>query len=94
MKRIQHRLKNTPIIAKQTNDGKVKLVHYHSGNLIAPLVYDLLQTELTGTTCVLTKTNEEALQITGLLSKNGMPAKLIQTNDGFSLYNLAEVRFF
>ncbi len=50
-------------------------------------------TELTGTTCVLTKTNEEALQITGLLLKNGMQAKLIQSNDGFSLYNLLEVRF-
>jgi len=26
--------------------------------------------------------------------KNGMQAKLIQTNDGFSLHNLSEVRFF
>lgn len=42
----------------------------------------------------MTKTNEEALQITGLLIKNGMQAKLIQTNEGFSLYNLLEVRFF
>jgi ATP-dependent DNA helicase RecQ len=43
---------------------------------------------------VLTKTNEEALQITGLLLKNGMQAQLIQTNDGFSLFNLVEIRFF
>ncbi len=28
------------------------------------------------------------MQITGLLLNNGLPAKLIQTNDGFSLYNL------
>jgi ATP-dependent DNA helicase RecQ len=41
----------------------------------------------------LTKTNDEALQITGLLLKNGMQAKLIQSNDGFSLQNLLEVRF-
>ncbi|MBC6410808.1 MAG: RecQ family ATP-dependent DNA helicase [Ekhidna sp.] len=94
VKRIQHRLKDTPIIAKQTDSGKIKLVRYHSENLIAPLVHDLLKTGLTGTTCVLTKTNEEALQITGLLLKHGMQAKLIQTNDGFSLYNLLEVRFF
>ncbi|MBN2172870.1 MAG: ATP-dependent helicase, partial [Bacteroidales bacterium] len=94
VKRIQHRLKDTPIIPKQTDNGKIKLVRYQSGNLITPLVQDILMTGLTGTTCVLTKTNEEALQITGLLLKNGIQAKLIQTNDGFSLFNLAEVRFF
>ncbi|MEA1786003.1 RecQ family ATP-dependent DNA helicase [Arenibacter sp. GZD96] len=92
--RIHHRLKDIPIIAKQTDNGKIKLVRYQSGNLITPLVHDLHTTELTGTTCVLTKTNEEALQITGLLLKNEMQARLIQTNDGFSLYNLSEVRFF
>lgn len=94
VKRIHYRLKDTPIIAKQTDNGKIKLVRYQSSNLIIPLVHDILTTGLTGTTCVLTKTNEEALQITGLLLKHEMQAKLIQTNDGFSLYNLLEVRFF
>jgi len=42
----------------------------------------------------LTKTNEEALKITGLLLKNGIPAKLIQSNDGFSLYDIFEIRSF
>jgi ATP-dependent DNA helicase RecQ len=91
---IHHRLKTNPILAKQTGNGRIKLVRYQSGNLITPLVYDIFTTELTGTTCVLTKTNEEALQITGLLLKNEIQARLIQTNDGFSLYNLLEVRFF
>jgi ATP-dependent DNA helicase RecQ len=94
VKQIHHRLKSTPINAKQTDRGKIKLVQYRSGNLIVPLVNDLLTTDLVGSTCVLTKTNEEALQITGLLLKNNMPAKLVQTNDGFNLYNLWEVRFF
>jgi ATP-dependent DNA helicase RecQ len=94
VKLIRHRLKDTPIIPIQTDNGKIKLVRYQSGNLITPLVHDILNTGLTGTTCVLTKTNEEALQITGLLLKNGMQAKLIQSNDGFSLYNLSEVRYF
>jgi ATP-dependent DNA helicase RecQ len=57
-------------------------------------VQDILKTELLGTTCILTKTNEEALQITGLLLKNNLKATLIQSNDGFSLYNLNEVRYF
>jgi ATP-dependent DNA helicase RecQ len=94
VKKISHRLKVIPIIAKQTDNGKIKLVRYKSGNLITPFVRDILSTGLAGTTCVLTKTNEEALQITGLLLKYGMKAKLIQTHDGFSLYNLWEVRFF
>ncbi len=93
VKKISHRLKETPIVAKQADNGNVKLVRYQSGNLISPLVQDILLTGLAGTTCVLTKTNDEALQITGLLLKNGMHAKLIQSNDGFSLQNLLEVRF-
>lgn len=91
---IRHRLKSTPIIAKQTDNGKIKLVRYQSSNLIIPVVNNILSTGLTGTTCVLTKTNEEALQVTGLLLKHGMQAKLVQTIDGFNLYNLLEVRFF
>lgn len=94
VEQIPHRLKEISIVAKQTDNGKIKLVHYKSGNLISPLLQDILTTGLTGTTCVLTKTNEEALQITGLLLKNKIQAKLIQTNDGFDLYNLAEIRFF
>jgi len=94
VKRIPHRLKDTPIIAVQGDNGEIKLVRYRSCNLIEPLVNDILAAGLVGTTCVLTKTNEEALQITGLLVKNGMQAKLIQSNEGFSMYNLLEVRFF
>lgn len=94
VERIQHRLKQTTIISTQPDNGKIKLVRYQYENLITPLVNDILATGLTGTTCVLTQTNEEALQITGLLLKKGMQAKLIQSNEGFSLYNLLEVRFF
>ncbi len=94
VKRISYRLKPTPIIAKQNDNGQIKIVRYQSENLINPLIKDILATGLSGTTCVLTKTNEEALQITGLLLKDDVQAKLIQSNDGFSLYNLYEVRFF
>jgi ATP-dependent DNA helicase RecQ len=94
VKNISSRLKQTPIIAMQSYDGNIKIVHYQSGNLINPLVADILSTGLSGTTCVLTKTNEEALQITGLLLKNNIQAKLIQSNDAFNLYNLYEVQYF
>jgi len=94
VKTIQTRLKEIPIEAKQTDNGKIKIVRYKNCNLITPLIDDILSTGLSGTTCVLTHKNEEAFQVAGLLTKKGLQAKLIQSNDGFSLYNLAEVRFF
>lgn len=93
VKGIRHRLKNTPIVARQADKGKIKLVRYKDDNLLVPFVQDLIKTEHTGTICALTRTNDEALQVTGLLLKRGIPARQIQTNDGFNLYNLDEVRF-
>ena len=93
-KKISRRLKKNPIVARQSECGKIRIIRYKSRNLISPLVEDLLATRLKGTTCVLTHTNEEALQIEGLLLENQMPAKLIQTNEGFNLYHLLEIRYF
>ena len=83
-----------PIVASDKKNGIIKTVKYQSNNLIVPTVNDIISTDLSGTTCILTQTNKEALNITGLLIKNGFKAKLIQTNDGFNLYNLLEVRCF
>lgn len=91
---ITQRLKETPITAQQQDLGKIKIVNYKNGNLITPLVNDILKTDLTGTTCVLTQNNHEAMQVNSLLLKSGMHSKLIQTNDGFNLFNLMEVRHF
>ena len=43
---------------------------------------------------MLTNTNDEALRILGLLLKHGKRGKLIQSLDGFRLYNLLEIRVF
>jgi ATP-dependent DNA helicase RecQ len=91
---IPQRLKRTPILAVDRDNGSIKLVRYRGSNLVTPLVNDVLAAELMGSTCILTKTNEEALQITGLLLKEGVQAKLIQSSEGFNLYNLLEIRFF
>src|SRR5690606_26330725 len=94
VQRISHRLKHLPISAVQPDNGNIKVVRHRSGNLIIPMVQEIIDSSLIGSTCVLTKTNEEASQIAGLLLKNGIHAKLIQSNDGFNLYNLLEVRYF
>ena len=94
LKTIGKRLKEIPIVAYQPENGKIKIVRYNSDNLMVPLVDEIVSTGLSGTTCILTHLNEEASQVVGLLTKNGLQAKLIQTNDGFSLYNLDEIRYF
>lgn len=92
--RISGRLKKTPIVAVQRDNGIIRVVRYRNKNLIVPLVIDVANTDLSGTTCVLTSTNHEALQVSGLLLKSGIPAKLIQANDGFRLTELAEIKYF
>jgi ATP-dependent DNA helicase RecQ len=91
-KSISQRLKVNPIVAKTLENGSIRIVKYDCDNLETPVVNDICTTDLTGTTCVLTKTNEKALHISGLIQKNGLKARLIQENDGFKLINLLEVR--
>ena len=93
-KTIRKRMKDVPIKATQTTNGFVQIVRHTSQRLEEPIVRQILQTYHGGKACVLTNTNEEALSVLGLLIKNGARAKLIQSLDGFRLYNLAEVRFF
>lgn len=94
VEQIYRRFKTTPIVPIQQDNGKIRIFRYDSNNLIVPLVNDILSAELSGTTGVLTISNNEALQLTGLLLKHKMPAKLIQSNDGFNLFNLYEIRSF
>jgi ATP-dependent DNA helicase RecQ len=94
VQRLRHRLKRTPIMARQTENGRLTIVRHSSPHLLTPLVEDILASSRHGTTAVLTRTNDEALQVTGLLRHHGLPARLVQTNDGFSLTNLAEFRYF
>ena len=92
--KLKNRLKVNPVIPVQKENGNIKIVKHKSRQLVTPVVNDIMQSNLSGSTAVLTQTNEEALQVAGLLTKKGYPAKLIQTNDGFSLYNLYEIRYF
>jgi ATP-dependent DNA helicase RecQ len=94
VEQIHHRFKTIPIVPIHNENGNIRIVNYNNDSFIVPLVNDILSTDLSGTTGVLTTTNNEALQITGLLLENGIPAKLIQSNDGFSLFNLFEIRSF
>lgn len=91
---ISKRLKTEPCFANQRQNGIIKITQYANNNIIVPLADHISQAALSGSTCVLTKTNEEAMLLSGLLLQKGVQAKLIQSNDGFKLSNLYELRYF
>lgn len=92
--RIKKRIKTNPIFANKSQPGYLKVTRHSGDNLVIPVANDIAGTSLKGSTCVLTKTNEDASLIAGLLQKRGTRSRLIQSNDGFNLYNLLEVRMF
>jgi ATP-dependent DNA helicase RecQ len=91
---IRNRLKSEPGFAEQATNGSIRITEYAGGNLVVPVAESIKDAGLTGSTCVLTRTNEEASLVTGILLEQGLPAKLIQSADGFNLGNLYELRVF
>lgn len=91
---IRSRMKEHPIKAVSNEEGNVRITKYITANLIMPTLELIQRTYKGGSCCVMTVTNEEALIMTGILNKHGLKAKLIQSNDGFNLYNLYELRCF
>jgi ATP-dependent DNA helicase RecQ len=91
---ISNRLKTEPCFASQQQNGVIQINQYTQTNMLVPLSGIISQAALSGSTCVLTKTNEEAMLLSGLLLQHGVRAKLIQANDGFNLNNLYELRYF
>ena len=92
---INHRIKRYPIVSRRQENGNIELVHYNSTNLEEPVADAVMHTGTSGSVCVMTRTNDQALRIAGLLAGKGIRAKLVQSGDRtFRLYNLAELRFF
>ncbi len=86
--------KDVELVAHQKENGKIEIVHHQHDQLTLPLLEHIRQTELRGTTAVLTQTNEEAIMMTTLLMQEGLPARLIVHKEGFSLRDLLEIRWF
>lgn len=94
VRQLPGRLKRTPISAVAREDGQITHVRCASRHLAEPVVCAVMSAELSGTTAVLTATNQEAAIVVGLLRQREYPAKLIQSNDDFALSDLVEVRHF
>ncbi|MGN0604749.1 MAG: RecQ family ATP-dependent DNA helicase [Oscillospiraceae bacterium] len=91
---ITERMKINPIVPVRKDKGNVKLIKHTSKNLEEAVANDIILSSYSGTVCVLTSRNDEALRVMGVLLQKNVRAKLIQSLDSFDLYNLAELRFF
>ena len=87
VQQIPDRMKQTPIVA----------VHNEAGIVDTSAQFPVLNSQFpisSGTTAVLTVTNEQTLQVAHLLRQQGKHVRLLQATDGFRFVNLAEVRYF
>ena len=84
VQRIPSRLKHAPIKSATGEDGKVMTLR------------SLLNAEIKveGSTAILTRTNEETMQVAYELEQRGLHATIAQSMGGFRFGNLAEVRYF
>ena len=89
------RMKKSSCTAFSQDKGIVQVHQYDSKGFLAEVIEVVQQAGLTeGTTCLLTPTNEEALQAAYLLEQQGLHTRLIQSIGGFSFHQLAEIRYF
>ena len=82
--RIPARMKHTPIRSVTNETGNVKSLESYSHNDISSQ----------GSVAILTRTNEEAMQVAFALEQQGLHATVAQSMNGFRFGNLAEVRYF
>ncbi len=92
--RIAQRLKEQPVVAHQKEQGELRIVKYSSDSMIYPLVEAVTRSSLTGTTGILTCTNEEAELVHTCLCSRGLPSKLVQEGKGFRPGMLQELYEF
>ncbi|WP_291529191.1 RecQ family ATP-dependent DNA helicase [Bacteroides sp. UBA939] len=92
--RLSGRMKRSSVVSRDLKDGIIHVIHYKSAEIVHPLVQNICNTSLTGTTSVLTLTNEDAMLIAFLLKEKGVPVRLVQSNDGFRLSDLNEIHYF
>ena len=91
---IRDRMKHLPIVPIQRDNGQINIMEYKNNRLLVPAIEGLISSGIYGSTGILTKTNEEAMQIASILRRNGIRTRIIQGNDSFRLEYLVEIRYF
>jgi len=83
-----------PMQAMQKENGEIKIIECKSENPIWSVICDIIDTPLSGSTCVFTFSNQEVWEIAEMLINKNKAVKIIQSNDGFPLFNILEIRYF
>lgn len=91
---LTRRLKQYEIRPHRKDPGTVKVYQYSGSDLISPLVESVARNFSAEDIGILTEENDDASLISGLLNDRGIPARLIQSTDGFAPTNLYELRYF
>lgn len=94
VKWINNRLKTNEIQSYTDENGIVEITKYSGKSMLEGLVENVKNTHTSGKDCVLTNTNDEALQVCNLLNKNGLQARLINSADRIKLSNVIEIKDF
>lgn len=84
--RIPNRMKHTPIESASPEEGLVVATDNSQ--------FAVTDSQLKGSSAILTRTNEQALQVAYLLEQQGIHPLLAQAGGIFRFINLAEVRYF
>lgn len=93
--RLTGRMKKMPICAHDKSlTGEVSVTQYKSPNMLMPMIDSLCSSPVSGTTAVLTLTNEDAMLASHLLRHHGFNATAVSGNDSFRLSSLREIRWF
>jgi len=91
---IHNRLKKQPVAPVSRETGQINICKLASENTTIPVVNAVIEAKPSGSSCIAAWTNEEVTNIVGLLSQKGVPARQIQSNKTFDLYDLVEIRDF
>jgi len=75
-------------------NGSIDIVKYDCENFYEPIINKIKETSKKNSIGLLTHTNEDAEILTSLLIKEGINARLIQSNKGFTLDLLYEMDWF
>ena len=76
------------------DEGDVRLIAHSSPSFETSVVKDWECEHFPGTACIMAWTNDEALRVFSCFVKKGVKARLVQSNEGFNLADLAELRYF
>ena len=91
---LPNRMKSTSIRSINNEPGTVQIIRHTTKYMEVALIEHLMHTYHGESACVLTTTNEKAMQVQTLLSQKHIKSKLIQNNENIKVKDLAEVRHF